>query len=336
MSVVPGTTLAPWLQTQLRQLLGVRGHAVLLQGPSGLGQFELARALAKAWLCEAPSEQGACGHCASCHAFDVHTHADMMALMPETEAIERQWPFSEAIQAELDAKKRKPSKEIRVESLREVVLFGQRTAATERGKVVMAISAERMNTVSANTLLKTLEEPPGNLRFILASNAVHELLPTVRSRCVSHVMKQPSNHDALSWLVGQGLPAQEAQVLLRVSAGRPFDAWGLQQAGLGASLWQAFPKAISRGDLSVLQKLSAAQALQAFHKLCLDLTRQAFGAEPLYFDSQHLPKSPDAPALLAWSKSLSQAARTIEHPFGLGLLHEAMMARAQQALGPTY
>ena len=315
--------------------MGARGHAVLLQGPSGLGQFELARALAKAWLCEAPSEQGACGQCASCHAFEVHTHADMMALMPEVEAIERQWPLSEAVQAELDAKKRKPSKEIRVDSLRDVVLFGQRTAATERGKVVMAISAERMNTVAANTLLKTLEEPPGDLRFILATNAVHELLPTVRSRCVSHVMAHPSSQEALSWLGAQGLPAPEAQVLLRISAGRPFDALALQQAGLGASLWQTFPKAIGRGDLSVLQKLSAAQALQAFHKLCLDLTRQAFGAEPLYFEAHNLPKSPGASALLAWSKSLSQAARTIEHPFGLGLLHEALMARAQQALGST-
>jgi DNA polymerase-3 subunit delta' len=327
--------LAPWLQTQLQLLRHTRGHAVLLQGPSGLGQFELATALAATWLCEAPGELGACGRCSSCHSFSVHTHADMMALMPETEALERQWPLSDTAQAELDAKKRKPSKEIRVESLREVVLFGQRTAATERGKVVMAISAERMNLVSANTLLKTLEEPPGDLRFILATNAVHELLPTVRSRCVSHIMACPETQEALEWMLAQGLPKAEAPVLLRLSAGRPFDALALHKAGLGASLWLNFPQAVSRGDVSVLQKLSAAQALQALHKLCLDLTRQAFGASPLYFEAGKLPQSPAIEPLLAWSKSLSQAARTIEHPFGLGLLHEALMARAQQALMPT-
>ena len=327
--------LAPWLGAQLQILLPTRGHAILLQGPSGLGQFELATALAKAWLCEHPGELGACGQCSSCHAFEVHTHADMMALMPETEALERQWPLSETAQSELDAKKRKPSKEIRVESLREVVLFGQRTAATDRGKVVMAISAERMNTVSANTLLKTLEEPPGDLRFILATNAVHELLPTVRSRCIGHIMTSPETPEALAWLVEQGLPMTDAQVLLRLSAGRPFDALALHQAGLGASLWLNFPQAISRGDLSLLQKLSAPQALLALHKLCLDLTRQAFGASPLYFEPGKLPPSPTTEALLAWSKSLSQSARTIEHPFGLGLLQEAMMARAQQALATT-
>ena len=54
--------LAPWLQTQLETLLAQRGHAWLLGGPSGLGQFDLALALARAWLCEQPTAQGACGH----------------------------------------------------------------------------------------------------------------------------------------------------------------------------------------------------------------------------------------------------------------------------------
>ena len=57
--------LAPWLQDQLQSLLSQRGHAWLLSGPSGLGQFELALALARAWLCEAPTPQGACGLCGS-------------------------------------------------------------------------------------------------------------------------------------------------------------------------------------------------------------------------------------------------------------------------------
>jgi DNA polymerase-3 subunit delta' len=76
--------MAPWIERQLSQLLQRQGHAWLLQGPSGLGQFELGLALAKAWLCEQPTPQGACGTCSSCHAVEVHTHADMHALLPET------------------------------------------------------------------------------------------------------------------------------------------------------------------------------------------------------------------------------------------------------------
>ena len=73
---------APWIQRQLQALLAQRGHAWLLQGPSGLGQFDLGLALVRAWLCETRAadgqlSQGACGHCASCHAVDVRTHADL-------------------------------------------------------------------------------------------------------------------------------------------------------------------------------------------------------------------------------------------------------------------
>jgi DNA polymerase-3 subunit delta' len=64
-------------------LLAQRGHAWLLQGPSGLGQYALGLELVRAWLCDAPTRTGACGQCASCHAIDVRTHADLCVLMPE-------------------------------------------------------------------------------------------------------------------------------------------------------------------------------------------------------------------------------------------------------------
>ncbi|MBK5206584.1 MAG: DNA polymerase III subunit delta', partial [Polaromonas sp.] len=172
--------LAPWLQTQLESLLAQRGHAWLLSGPSGLGQFELALALARAWLCEQPSAQGACGHCGGCHAVDVHTHADLCTLLPETLSLGLGWPLDEKTQDELDSKKRKPSKEIKVDAAREAVTFTQFTRSRGSTKVVLVFPAERMNNVTANTLLKTLEEPPGAVKFILASEAAHQLLPTIR------------------------------------------------------------------------------------------------------------------------------------------------------------
>ena len=79
---------APWIARQATDLLAQRGHAWLLQGPSGLGQYDLALALASAWLCEQPTGQGACGQYGSCHAIHVHTHADLCVLMPETVMLE--------------------------------------------------------------------------------------------------------------------------------------------------------------------------------------------------------------------------------------------------------
>ncbi|HKB53477.1 MAG TPA: DNA polymerase III subunit delta', partial [Ramlibacter sp.] len=122
------TTVAPWIAAQAKHLLGQPGHAWLLQGPSGLGQYELAVALARGWLCDQPTPQGACGHCPSCHAIDVHGHTDLCVLMPETIMLELGWPLSEKAQADIDDKKRKPSKEIRVEAMRDAVEFAQRTS----------------------------------------------------------------------------------------------------------------------------------------------------------------------------------------------------------------
>ena len=192
--------LAPWLQDQLQSLLSQRGHAWLLSGPSGLGQFELALALARAWLCEAPTPQGACGHCGSCHAVDVHTHADLCMLMPETLFLELGWPLDQKTQEELDAKKRKPSKEIKVDAAREAVSFTQFTRSRGNTKVVLVFPAERMNAITANTLLKTLEEPPGEVKFVLATEATQQLLPTIRSRCQTHTMRWPGFDESLAWL----------------------------------------------------------------------------------------------------------------------------------------
>ena len=101
---------APWIARQASDLLAQRGHAWLLQGPSGLGQYELALALVSAWLCEKPTAQGACGDCPSCHAIAVHTHADLAVLMPETVMIELGWPLSEKAQDEIDKKPASPAK----------------------------------------------------------------------------------------------------------------------------------------------------------------------------------------------------------------------------------
>src|SRR5450830_538841 len=218
------TTVAPWIAAQTKVLLAQNGHAWLLVGPSGLGQYRLALALVCAWLCEHPTEQGACGACGSCHAIEVRTHADLCVLMPETVALELGWPLSEKAQGEIDAKTRKPSKEIRVDAMRDAVEFSQRTSARGRGKAVLVFPAERMNSISANALLKTLEEPPGDVKFVLASDAAHQLLPTIRSRCQVHTMLWPDNLASLAWLQGQGVASDEAAVLLRAAGARPDEA----------------------------------------------------------------------------------------------------------------
>ena len=332
-ATAPRPALAPWLATQRRRLLAQQGHAWLLQGPSGLGQFALALELVRAWLCEAPStEHGACGVCGSCHAIDVHTHADVCVLMPEAEMLARGWPLPEKAQSELDDKKRKPSREIRVDAMRQAVEFSQRTSARGRGKAVLVYPAEQMNVVTANALLKTLEEPPGDVRFVLASEAAHQLLPTIRSRCLGHTMAWPAQAEMLPWLTAQGVPEGAAEVFLRTSGGRPDDALALFQSGQSPQTWAQLPQAMLRGDARALDGWTPAQAIEALQKLCHDVLLLRVGAPPRYFAPADLPAAPAIGPLTRWARELSTAARTAEHPFNPGLMLEALTAQARKAL----
>jgi len=262
----------------------------------------------------------------------VHTHADLCVLMPETVMLALGWPLPEKAQAEIDDKKRKPSREIRVEAMRDAVEFCQRTSARGRGKAVLVYPAEQMNTITANALLKTLEEPPGDTRFVLASEAAHLLLPTIRSRCLGHTLHWPDEAQALQWLQAQGLAPEVAQAQLRAAGGRAQDALAQAQAGRSPAAWAQLPKALARGEVAALADLTPAQAINALQKLCHDLQASACGAAPRYFAAADLPPPPPLLALARWAQALTRAARTAEHPFNTGLMLEALVAQARQTL----
>ncbi len=332
MNALPGYN-APWIAAQTEQLLAQRGHAWILAGPSGLGQYELALALVRAWLCEQPTAQGACGVCGSCHAIDVHAHADLCVLMPETVMLDLGWPLSEKAQDDIDKKARKPSKEIRVDAMRDAVEFSQRTNARGRGKAVLIFPAERMNHVTANALLKTLEEPPGDVKFVLATEASHQLLPTIRSRCIAHTMTWPETAQGLAWLAEQGIANADAQVLLHAAGGRPADVLRQAAAGQSPTWWSQLPKAMARGDVSALSDLTPTLAIEALQKLCHDLVLRQTGAAPRFFTSDVLPPSKASlSTLTAWFKRLSTAAKSSEHPFNAGLMLEALASEARLAI----
>jgi DNA polymerase-3 subunit delta' len=326
------TPSAPWIAAQAGQLLGQRGHAWLLHGPAGLGQYALALELARAWLCEHPTGSGACGQCSSCHAIDVRTHGDLCVLMPETTLLDLGWPLSEKAQAEIDDKKRKPSKEIRVEAMRDAVEFAQRTSGRGQGKVVLVYPAERMNYVTASALLKTLEEPAGDMRFVLASEAAHQLLPTIRSRCIGHAMTWPGEEQAAAWLVERGIERADVALLLRASGGRPEHALAFAQSGGDPKLWAQLPKAVARGDSAVMAGWSPAEAVDALLKLCHDLLVVKAGGTPRFFLAADLPPPGSITALSEWSRELVRTARTVEHPFNAGLMLEALVSQARLAL----
>jgi DNA polymerase III subunit delta' len=321
--------LMPWLEPVLQHTLqSQNAHALLLRGPQGVGQFELALSLARAWLCEQPaSNRLACGACASCHLVKVHAHPDLLVLLPE--ALQQTLGWTSAGDDE-SASKAKPSKEIKVDAVRGVVQFAQTTSARGRGKVVVLHPAERMNTISANTLLKTLEEPAGGARFLLSCAAPDALLPTLRSRCQSVVLGLPPTAQAVAWLTEHGVA--QPQVLLAAAGGQPQLALEWSQQGIDAALWARLPELVRQGESAALTAWPLPRLVDAMQKLCHDATCVAAGAEPRYFSSDKLSAGANTKALMAWMRELNRIARHVEHPWNANLVLESLVQQGQRAL----
>ncbi len=335
-----GADALPWLEQPLGEALRTRrAHALLIHGPQGVGQFELALALAQAWLCDAPdapvAKARACGVCASCRLVQARSHPDLLVVLPEALRESLGWSIDaqgDDGMAEKTAKS-KPSKEIKVEAVRAVVAFAQTSSARGRGKVVVLHPAERMNAVAANTLLKTLEEPAGDMRFVLSSARPDALLPTVRSRCQAVALVVPHADLALAWLKGEGVDRPE--VLLNATGGQPLEALDWARQGMDAELWVSLPRLVARGESAALMNWPLPRLVNALQKLCHDVLCRAVGAQPRYFPQLSPVPAASLRAISEWARSLALAARHAEHPWHLALMSESLLQQGQAALTPT-
>jgi len=137
---------------------GTTGHAYLFCGTRGTGKTSTARLLAKGLNCLAPQGQRPCGECAACRDIAAGTFVDVV---------------------EIDAASNNGVDNIR--ELRESVNY---PPAAGRSKVYVIDEAHMLSTPAANALLKTLEEPPERIVFILATTEPHKLPATILSRCL--------------------------------------------------------------------------------------------------------------------------------------------------------
>lgn len=324
----------PWLAAPLAQALAShRGHALLVHGAPGVGAMAFALTLAQAWLCESDATPARpCGRCGSCRLVQSRVHPDLTVLMPEALRREHDWPLPDD-RADADDSKRKPSRQIRIDEVRLLIDRCTRTSARGRGKVALLHPADALNAASANALLKTLEEPAPGTRLLLTTADPAALLPTVRSRCQSLRLAEPTTEVAMAWLQAQGAAdADGARVLLAACSGRPLDALALLQAGVDARAWVALPAAVAAGQAGALAGWPVPRSLDALQKVCHDALARALGGPSRYFPSSAVPAAAAPAALSAWSRELQRVARHAEHPWSDALLIEALVQGGAQAL----
>ncbi len=165
----------PVTQTLLNALSSARiSHAYLFCGPRGTGKTSTARILAKAINCLTNGKGEPCNTCAICQAIN------------ETRALDI---------IEIDAASNTGVEDIR--SLREKVNYVPNEA---RRKVYIIDEVHMLSNSASNALLKTLEEPPQHVIFILATTEGHKILPTILSRCQRFDFRRLSQADIISKL----------------------------------------------------------------------------------------------------------------------------------------
>lgn len=311
----------PWQISQWQELAGLRvkqqlPHALLLTGQQGLGLHDFARLLAKSVLCQQLDDNGiACGECQSCKQFSAETHPDYRAVTVEED-----------------------KHQISVDQIRELQAFIQLSQSGSAGKVSLIAPADAMNINAANSLLKTLEEPPGDSLLILIAHQPGRLPATIRSRCRQLSFAKPAIETATEWLTRQGYT--EPGELLLMSQGAPCLAVELKEQ-IGRKAYQE----MLTGILVLLQgKQRVAALAEQWSKipaellvlwqlsLLRDLIRAASGLEITRFENQNQVQDlhramtrVDLERLFNVYDQLIDLYRRIDSPLNPELLREQMI-----------
>jgi DNA polymerase III subunit gamma/tau len=235
-------------------------HAFLFTGTRGVGKTSVARILAKCLNCERGVSSKPCGECAACTEIDAGRNMDVL---------------------EVDA-----ASQSKVDETRELLENVQYAPTRNRYKVYLIDEVHMLSTHSFNALLKTLEEPPAHVKFLLATTEPEKLLPTVLSRCLQFNLKRLP----ISLIAARLEYILEAEQL-------PYDAAALQL------LAQA-------GDGSLRDALSLLDQLLAFGNggAKVDAARAMLGT----VDREHTLKlveylaAGDLGALLRYAESIEQ------------------------------
>jgi DNA polymerase-3 subunit delta' len=348
--------------------------AILIHGQSGIGKFSFAVELARALLCEGGDAiTKPCNQCEACHWFNTGNHPDFIALTPETHRKflphaeyegEDSAKKSRAVRddGEGESSEKKEKKNISIEETRNAI--EGLSIGSHRGgrRIILVYPLEMLRSDSANTLLKSLEEPPENTIFILLADRVDRVLPTIRSRCRLLTAPRPDRRMGLDWLRTKvseipALKMTEADIesIYDEQGGAPYSVFEsllarhnkndkdeltisiqasrhlLQSMSLGGRInWLDTAEKINKAQYSLL--------LATMQRWISDVQSVTQGGAPRYYPKhlptlQNLSESVDLAKLLHFWKSLTQARRHENHPLANRIQLEALLSQYQQIFG---
>jgi DNA polymerase-3 subunit delta' len=166
-------------------------HAWLFTGPPGSGRSNIAKAFAASLVCK----KRGCGICDDCRTSLAGTH-------PDVELVDIS------------------GLSIKIDEIREIVTRSSWGASTSNWRVVVIEDCDRMTEAAANALLKALEEPGASTIWLLCAPTLHDVLPTVRSRCRHLNLKTPTTNEITEYLLEKmHVTQEEAESAAAISQG---------------------------------------------------------------------------------------------------------------------
>jgi DNA polymerase-3 subunit delta' len=171
------------------------GQGLIFAGPAGVGKRQFALALAQAVNCEHPVDGDACGACLPCRKIALSEHPDISTYLPDGQFI-------------------------KIGQMREMSAEAQFRPYEGRRRVLIIDDADRLRTEAANSILKTLEEPPDTSLVLLITPKPYALLDTIRSRCQMLSFAPLTNIKLENYLQSNHKrPAAETELLARLACG---------------------------------------------------------------------------------------------------------------------
>lgn len=297
-------------------------HALLLHGVPGIGKLALAERFARLLVCENRQGGEPCGSCDGCRWFLGGNHPD--ARIVEPEAIARNLVVPEEGEEEPPKEKKKPSVVIRIDEIRALAGFVNLKSHRAGLRVAIIHPAEEITEQAANSMLKSLEEPPAGAIFLLVSHRPARLLPTIRSRCVSVPVPVPDAKAAAAWLAAQGV--RDAERWLAFAGGAALRALEYATGKRGEAIERVL-RGVATGDRNALADAKGREALEplaeVLQKMALDRAFSSLTGRTRYGSAA---VAGDARAWLAYARAMGRHRTLMRHPLNPRLLAAEMLA----------
>jgi DNA polymerase-3 subunit delta' len=217
-------------------------HAYLFLGPDGTGRATVAKRLAQTLNCTVVNPP--CGDCKQCKRIEADIHSDVVTV---------------GVEAVTEGAARKV---ISVDQLREIERMTSLNPYEGTTRVVIIDPADAMSEDAQHAFLKTLEEPPPHVVFVLVSAKGDRLLETIHSRCAQIDFGLVAAAEIEAALLARGAAAGDAKLLARLSGGRP--GWAIEAAGspqMLARRLEVLETARSLGRMTLADRMDLAEKL---------------------------------------------------------------------------